>query len=216
MIQFNLLPDVKLQYVKTQRTKQLMISISVLASVAALTVLLLSMLTVYGVQKKTLHDLNGDVKKYSTELKNTKDLDKILTVQNQLGTLTSLHDQKPVTSRLFGYLTQVTPANATLKKLTLDLTASTVSLGGSTDSFDTVRKYTDTLKSTTYSLEGTSDSKHAFKDVVLSSFSKDETGATFTITATFDPAIFNSANAVTLHVPQTADSAQSFVFGGNK
>lgn len=216
MVQFNLLPDVKLQYVKTQRTKQLLVSASVLASAAALGILLLAMLTVYGVQKKTLHDLNGDIKKYSTQLKSVKDLDKILTVQNQLSTLTSLHDQKPVTSRLFGYITQMTPSKASLNKLTLDFSANTLSVGGSSDSFDTVSKYTDTLKSTKYSVEGSDATTKAFSDVVLSSFTKDDKGATFTITATFDPVIFNSADKVTLIVPQTADAAQTLVFGGDK
>ncbi len=214
MVQFNLLPDVKLQYVKTQRTKYLLSAISVLASALGIVILLFSMFTVYVVQKKSLNDLNSDISKYSSQLKSVKDLDKILTVQSQLGSLTALHDQKPVSSRLFAYVSQVTPAKASLNKLTLDFTAGTLTIGGSADTLDTVSRYTDTLKGTMYATDSSSTKKHAFSSVVLTSFARDDKGATFTITSSFDPAIFNSANAVTLTVPQTSAAGQATLFGG--
>ena len=213
MIQFNLLPDVKLEYVRAQRTKRLLTLVSIVVSLAGLAVLLLSIITVDVVQKKSLHDLNSDITKYSSQLKNVKDLDKILTVQNQLSTLATLHDQKPVASRLFSYITQVTPAQASLNKLTVDFTANTLVVGGSAPSLDVVSAYTDTLKATTYSIEGSNTKTPAFSDVVLSSFGRDDQGATFTITATFDQAIFDTKNNITLQVPQSAKADQSSVFG---
>lgn len=214
MVQFNLLPDVKLEYVKTQRTKRLLMLISVIVSIVSLTILLLSFVSVDVVQKKSLHDLNGDITKYSSSLKSVKDLDKILTVQNQLSTLTGLHDQKPVTSRLFGYLTQVTPAKANLSQLTIDFTAHTLSIGGSAPSLDVVSTYTDTLKATTYQLEGSDAKTHAFSKVVLSNFGRNDSGATFNINFSFDEAIFNTKDKVTLLVPQTTAVDQSSIFGG--
>jgi Tfp pilus assembly protein PilN len=213
MVQFNLLPDVKLEYVKTQRTKRLLTLIAVIASIASLAILLLSFVSVDVVQKKSIHDLNSDISKYSSQLKSTKDLDKILTVQNQLSTLTSLHEQKPVTSRLFGYITQVTPAQASLNKLTIDFTAHTLTIGGTAPSLDAVSTYTDTLKATTYQVGSSGKKTHAFTDVVLTTFGRDDKGATFTITCTFDPVIFDTKNNVTLQVPQTANAAQSSIFG---
>src|SRR4051812_29619221 len=117
MVQFNLLPDVKLEYVKTQSTKRMLTVVSVIVSLASIGVLLLSFVSVNVVQKKSLSDLNNDITKYSRDLKGVKDLDKILTVQNQLSTLTSLHDQKPVGTRLFDYIAKVTPAQANLNQL---------------------------------------------------------------------------------------------------
>lgn len=216
MIQFNLLPDVKLEYVKAQHTKRLLTSISIIVSLVALVVLLLAFAAVDGVQKKSLHDLNNDISKYSTQIKSVKDLDKILTVQNQLGTLTSLHDQKPVTSRLFTYISQVTPAQANLNKLTVDFTANTMIIGGDAPSLDVVSTYTDTLKATSYKVSGSSSTPKAFSNVVLSNFGRDSKGATFTITLDFDPAIFSSQNNVTLTVPASANADQSKIFqGGN-
>jgi hypothetical protein len=214
MVQFNLLPNVKLAYVKAQRTKHLLTLVSIFVSIAALVVLGLSLVSVDVVQKKSLHDLNNDISRYSNQLKNVKDLNKILTVQNQLGTLTSLHDQKPVASRLFTYISQITPQQANLGKLTVDFANSTMTFGGSAPSQLVVSTYTDTLKSTTYKTDADA-SGHAFTNVVLSSFARDDAGASFTITASFDPAIFASQNNVTLKVPATAGADQSSVFGGN-
>jgi len=213
MIQFNLLPSVKLEYVKTQHTKRLLTVVSFCVSIAGVAVLLLSLVSVDIVQKKSLHDLNGDISKYSKQLKSVKDLDKILTVQNQLSTLTSLHNQKPVVSRLFAYISQATPAQASLNQLSIDFAASTLTVGGTAPSLDVVSTYTDTLKATTYTTETSKSAKHAFSGVVLSAFGRSQGGATFTITTSFDPAIFDSANSVTLTVPQTAGADQSSVFG---
>jgi Tfp pilus assembly protein PilN len=213
MTQFNLLPDVKLEYVKTERTKRLLTVVSFFASVAGIALLVLSFVSVDVVQKKSLNDLNKDISRYSTQLKGISDLDKILTVQNQLSTLTGLHDKKPVTSRLFGYVSQVTPGQASLNQLTIDFTANTLTIGGSTPSLDVVSTYTDTLKSTTYKTDAAgSTATKAFSNVVLSSFGRTDNGATFTITAAFDPIIFSSANKVTLTVPPTAGADQSSVF----
>lgn len=213
MIQFNLLPDVKLEYVKAQRTKHLLTLVSIVVSAASLGILAISLFSVDVVQKKSLHDLNNDISRYSSQLKDVKDLDKILTVQNQLGTLTGLHDQKPVVSRLFGYISQVTPQQANLDKLSLDFQNNVLTLGGKAPSLDVVSTYTNTLKSTTY--KAGSSKAHAFKDVVLTNFSRDDQGASFTITVGFDPLIFQSQNSVTLTVPANADSSQSSVFGDN-
>jgi Tfp pilus assembly protein PilN len=214
MIQFNLLPDVKLEYVKAQRSKHLLTVISTLVSIAAVALLIVSIVSVDVVQKKSLSDLNSDIKRYSTQLKSVKDLDKILTVQDQLGTLTTLHDQKPVASRMFAYISQVVPQQVDLDKLTLDYTAGTLTFGGTAPTIDAVSTFTDTLKATTYKTDANTKG-HAFSGVVLGSFSRDEKGASFTITCTFDPVIFNSQDAVTLKVPATADADQSSVFGSN-
>jgi len=214
MIQFNLLPNVKLEYVKTQRTKRMLTMVSFVVSVASIAVLALSFISVDVVQKKSLNDLNNDVAKYSSQIKSVKDLDRILTVQNQLSTLTSLHDQKPVASRLFAYITQLTPAQATLGQLSIDFASKTLTVGGVAPSLDVVSTYIDTLKATTYKTDTSKTATHAFSNVVLTSFGRGESGATFTITAAFDPIIFDTRNSVTLTVPQSAEADQSSVFGG--
>jgi Tfp pilus assembly protein PilN len=215
MIQFNLLPDVKLEYVKTQRTKRFLTLVSVLVSVVGLALLVIAIVFVDVVQKKSLSDENNDITRYSSQLRNIPNLNKILTVQNQLSTLTSLHDQKPVTSRLFNYVSEVTPPQASLDQLAVDFATNTITFGGSAPSLDVVSTFTDTLKATTYSVSG-SGSKSAFTDVVLASFGRDQNGASFTISCSFDPAIFNTDNSINLTVPQGSNANLSSVFqGGN-
>jgi len=200
MIQLNLLPDVKMQYLKVRRTQRLVVSVSTVLIVASLVVFVLLIGTVDVFQKKNLNDLNRDISTYTSQLQNTPNLNKILTVQNQLQVLTSLHDQKPAATRLFGYLKQLTPSTASISQFDIDYTQNTASITGNAKSLDDVNAFTDTLKFTTYNQSG-GTATPAFSNVVLSQFSRNSSGATYTITASFDPTIFNSKNNVTLTVP---------------
>ncbi len=209
-IQFNLLPDVKLDYIKTKRTKQTVISVSLLLSVIALVIFLFLLFTVDVFQKKSTNDLNSDIKKYSGQLQAVPDLNKILTIQGQLASLPALHDQKAVSSRTFQYIQQVTPSAATISDLKLDYKADTISVTGAAPSLDVVNTFTDTLKFTTYSTSDKSAvNKPAFSAVVLSSFARNTDAATFTVTATFDPAIFSNTVTPTLTVPDIQSTRSS-------
>lgn len=213
MVQFNLLPDVKIEFLRARRIKRIVTVISAIVGVASVVVLLLSIILVDVVQKKSLHDLNRDVGIYSAKLKAIPDLGKILTVQNQLNTLTSLHDQKVVASRLFGYLSKVTPAQATISNINIDFTANTMVISGEAPNLDVVNTYTDTLKATTYKTDAAnSQSSLAFSNVVLSAFGRDSKAATYTITLSFDPVIFSSTNNVSLSVPSGTQSNTSKLF----
>jgi hypothetical protein len=202
MIQFNLLPDIKIQYLKAKRQKHIVILISVVATTVSLAVFILLLTTVFVLQKKNVSDLNKDIKTSSSQLQGIQDLNKILTVQNQLGTLTSLHDKKVVSSRLLGYLTQVTPASTSVSKLVADYSLNTLSIGGNADSLALVNTYTDTLKFTKYTTTDSSAEKTAFSNVQLKTFNRDSKTATYEISVKFDPAIFSNAKQVTLKVPK--------------
>lgn len=202
MIQFNLLPDVKLEYIKARRSKRMVLLVSGGLAGFALVVFVGLFLVVNVFQTKRISDLNKDIKKYTATLQAIPDLDKILTIQNQLGSLTSLHEQKTTTSRLLDYLTQVTPAQATISDIKLDYDTNTISLTGNADALSTVNKYADTLKFTTYTTKDSTESKKAFTDVVLAGFSTGDKGATYQMTFVFDPVIFDGTQEVTLAVPK--------------
>lgn len=213
MVQFNLLPDVKLEYIKTRRLKRLVVLASVVASAAALAVFLIMIVSVDVLQKRDLTHLNSDIGKYRTQLKSVKNLDKILTVQNQLNTLPGLHDQKVVTSRTFDYISQLTPPEATISSLDVDFTQSTISVSGDAPSLEVINSYVDGLKATTYKTDadGSTPAK-AFSNVVLASFTRDPQKATYTITFSFDPVIYSSANNVTLTVPNGTNTPSKVLF----
>lgn len=201
MIQFNLLPDVKLAYIKAQRVKKLTISISVLVSSVMFAIFVVLFLIVNVVQKQYMSSLNADIKASTTKIRKTPDLSKVLTVQNQLATLPGLHSQKPSASRLYDYLSQVTPSNVTLSDVTVDFAAGTMKLSGEGPSLDAINTFVDTLKFTTYTTDKDSTQKKPFSDVVLASFSRKPTTATYDITVTYDKTIFDITSNAKLTVP---------------
>ena len=202
MIQFNLLPDIKIQYLKARRQKHLVMLGSTLVIVASVTVMVVLISIVFGLQKKNLADLNGDITTKSAELKRTKNLDRMLTVQNQLNSLPALHEQKPVVSRVYTFITQVTPTDASISSLNIDFDKKEITITGAAKSLGTVNSFTDALKFATYTSADTPrTSKRAFSAVVLSTFGRDNVGATYTITTAFDAALFSEKSDVALTVP---------------
>lgn len=202
MIQFNLLPDVKLDYVKTKRTRRTVTSISVLVSAVSLGLLILLFMVVNVFQKTHLGNLNEDIDSLSKELQDTEGLDKVLTVQNQLNNITALHDKKPVTTRLSKYITQVTPTEVTIAEMEVDFSTNSMFIKGGAPSLKDINRFVDTLKFTDFKTKSGTEGK-AFSDVVLQNFSTSEDGAVYEIMMTFDLTIFSSADEVELVVPKT-------------
>jgi len=202
MVQFNLLPDIKIQYIKARQQKHLVLLVSGIAIAASLVVMAVLVSTVFIVQKKSISDLTRDITAASKQLQDTPDLTKMLTVQNQLKALPGLHENKPAASRIFGYIAQSTPSDASISRLLVDFGTTTLTISGSAASLEVVNTYTDTLKFATYHTANDKENEvQAFSDVVLASFGRDSKGASYTITLTFDPVIFSNTEEVTLTIP---------------
>ena len=214
MIQFNLLPDVKVAYIKAKKAKRVVAVVAGLAVVVSV-VLVSIMFSAVSLQKKHIKDLNADIKKYEATLTGTKDLAKILTIQNQLNSLPALYAQRPVTSRLYSYVQATTPKEVSISKLDLIFDGSTMSVEGTADSLESVNRYVDTLKFTTYSVAGSTDKINAFSTVVLNSFNRDTKTATYKVEFTFDPIIFDGSKKVTLNVPKTTTTRSQTELPGN-
>lgn len=211
MIQINLLPDIKLEYVRMRRLKRTVVLISGAVSAASLGLLVILFISVNVVRQGHLNNLDADITNRTAELKAMPDLAKVLTIQNQLNALTDLHDQKPVSSRIFTYIQQLAPKEASIDTLTVNFEENTMIIEGSAESLAGVNKFADTLKFTTYVIEtddaGASGNQRAFEKVVLTDFgisgSLAGSGkpASYAISLTFKPEIFSSNNTVKLTVP---------------
>jgi len=214
MAQLNLLPDVKLEYIRAERRKRMVVGFAFLISATFLAIFIMLLLFVRIGQKQHMHAVDADIDKAVAELKSNPDLDKVLTVQNQLNSLPDLHNKKAISSRMFDYLNKMTPTKATVSDVIVDFDAGTINIKGNADSLSTVNKFADTLKFTEYKVEGENPAQgNAFKEVVLKSFSVSDSGegkgkVTYELEMKFDPAIFaNSApsndgkSPVTLTVP---------------
>ena len=192
-VQFNLLPDVKLDYMRTRRSRNLVIIISALAVIISATILILLLVTVEVVQKNQLKSTKTSLSSADSQLSNISNLNKIVTVQNQLTTLVGLHQKENVTSRIFTYLQQLTPSKAHISRVNLDLTQNTIELAGSADNQQTVNTFVDTLKFTTYKV-GSQDTPHpAFSSVVESNFSINTNDVSYTIDMSLDPKLFSNS-----------------------
>ena len=213
MIQFNLLPDIKLEYIRAKRTKRAVIMISIAIAGSALTLFILFFLIVNVAQKQHLGNLQTDIDTHKKTLQGKQNLSEILTIQNQLNSLPALHEQKPVATRVYNYIQQVTPQKASISALTVSFAEGTMKIEGGADTLITVNTFVDTLKFTTFNAQpidgssGTATTGSAFSEVVLTDFGI-KTGvdsgvanslpASYIITLKFDPAIFNVINNTTL------------------
>lgn len=211
MIQFNLLPDVKIQYIKARRMKRTVIvaSVIVIASCAAVLALLAS--AVYGLQRNHIANLSEDIERDISAVQEVQDINRVLTVQNQLGTIDSLHEAKPVTSRLFDFIESITPSDVSINSVEVDYANDSIFVSGEANNLATVNKFVDTIKFTTYVIatdedennnSNNDDNSLAFSNVVLSSFGRTNDETSYTIDLTFNPIIFDSSEDIRLEVQQ--------------
>lgn len=201
-VQFNLLPDVKLEYIKARRMKRMVMGVSVIVAGITLAIFIGLFLLVNVVQKSHIANLNSDIEQKSSELQSKPDIDKIITIQNQLNSLTALHENKPQASRTIKYLTLLTPSEATVSQVTVSFEEDTMTIDGDANKLETVNKFADTLKFTTYKVEGSdTEPQNAFSEVVLESFGVTEEGATYQLSMKFNPEIFDNTKKVELIVP---------------
>jgi hypothetical protein len=222
MIQFNLLPDIKQEFIRSKRNKHIVMVVSTIVSASAISILVLLYLGVGVFQKKHMDDLTKDINNKSQQLKGTPDLDKILTIQNQLNNLDALHSKKPVSSRFFNFANKFTPNTVTISSSTIDFTKNTISIAGNAPDLGTVNQFVDTLKFSKYHYPQLDDkgqpmvdqnqdpvyvTKTAFTSVVLTSFaintdSSGNVNASYQVDFSFDPTLFDITKDVELIVPQ--------------
>ncbi len=207
MIQFNLLPSVKIEYIRAKRTKRLVTLIATLVILASLPVVISLSAIVFVWQPQRMHSLDTSIKANAKKLQGTTDINKVLTIQSQLSAIDQLHADKPVASRLFAYLQSMTPKDASLQTSEVDFDAGTMSLTGQAKSLSDVNKLADTLKFTTIVKKDSKEAVNAFSNVVLTNFGVDAKGASFTLTMEYDKAIFDSSeDQISLTIPNIITS----------
>jgi hypothetical protein len=222
MIQINLLPDVKKEHLKAVRQKRTIISAAFIISGVFLGIVVLLAVAVFGIQKQTIASLSGDIDQDVATLKSTPDLDKILTIQNQLTALPGLHDSRPAATNLFDYLSIITPQEVKLASTKVSFVSgetANMEISGSTDTFKDANRFVDIIKNATYEYQdpatGEKKTGPAFSNVVLKTISKSDSQnsasqTSFTVVFAYDPEIFNIKNQdIKLTVPSITSSVSS-------
>lgn len=198
MIQINLLPDVKQEYLKAQQMKHAFTVVSILASLAAVAVLGLLFAYVQIVQPRHRANLQKDIDSGISEIKDKKDAVEIVTVQGVLDQIPALQDKKLITSNIFQYLSSFTPRDVAYSEIKLDFNTNTAVFTGQTTTLERANVLANNLKSAKFNYkEGDSNqSLKPFSSIVFSSLGKTEQADStkdvgFQITLQFDPLLFN-------------------------
>lgn len=225
MITLNLLPDIKRQYIKAQRTQARVISGAILVSIVAGGAVALVAFYVYAVQGLYSASLSNGIKDKAGKLTSIKDINKYATVQNQLDNISELHSKKIMSARLFGVMSQLNPAapnNVSITNLTFDTATTALLLDGITSSFTGLETFRDTLKNAqvSYVKAGTTETikEPLFTpgSVVILSQGLGQSAnpgggkvVAFKFSVTYNPATFaRDSNNVSVIVPQK-DTTQS-------
>ncbi len=190
MIQLNLLPDVKQEYLKAKVNRRLIFLGSMIVIIASVVWSSALFTYVSVAQRKHISDLDKDVNVLTAQLQSVKDLERILTVQQQLESLPALHDKKPVIERLFRFMSQMTPKQVGLTRIAFTAEGSKIEIEGSAPSLADVNTFVDTIKFSTYTQKESTSEKRAFSKTDLKSVNKTDAGATFVIQTEYDPTIF--------------------------
>ena len=108
MIQINLVPDIKQEFLRSRRIKNVAISVSIFAGLASIG-LVIALAIILGVQYGVEKFTDGQIKDTYAKLNERTNLSDIVTIQNQLATIPEQHDKKSMDSRLFAILSVVNP-----------------------------------------------------------------------------------------------------------
>lgn len=109
MIEINLIPDVKQELLKAQRARAVVISASIVTSIVAAAVVVLILVYMFAVQGVRTIYLDNSIAEKGDKLSKVEDLSKILTIQNQLKTISEINAKKNMDSRVFDMISAITP-----------------------------------------------------------------------------------------------------------
>lgn len=206
MIELNLIPNVKQELIKAQRSRALVISGAILVSIVAGAAVTLLALYVFVVQAKIIGDQKDTITKTDKELHAIKGLEQTLTIQNQLKQIVALHNEKGINSRLRLVLEPINPAapnDIKISKITLDTTEGSIQIEaqavGGYPAFETFKK---TLAATTFTYNNDQKSSLIQPDALIEesgvNMAKDDTGVNvlqFTIKFAYAPELFARESA---------------------
>ncbi len=211
MIQLNLLPDIKLQYLKTQRLKRIVILASMGATAASIATIIVLSFVVFIWDKATISDLTGDIKSYTNQLGDVQELNKALTIQYQLNSLKTLHDTKPQLSRINAILLTVVPNDVLLTTVNIDVATKSITVNGQSTTLERANTLADSLKFAYYTLPNEPDTQiKPFSGISVTSDFGGK-GASVSVAMTYDPTIFDRTKDVKIQIEPGKITTRSFV-----
>lgn len=166
MIEINLVPDVKQELIRANRVRSSVISLSIVIAIAAAAAVVVLSLYVFGAQTLRSNLLDGSIDSEYKKLKDVKDLNNALTIQQQVGAISSIHDSTTVDSRLFDVLTTVIPKGTTVSNFSLDSDAKTITIEGVASGYNDLDVLKKTILATKFVYQNKDDDATAQSESV--------------------------------------------------
>lgn len=224
MIEINLIPDIKQELLRAKRVRTVVVSSAIIVGIAAVGVVVLLAVYLFGVQ--TLRSTLADraITDNESKLKEVPDLANMLTIQSQLESITDLHDNKQMSSRLFELLTAINPAQpnqVTFSLVRIDADNGAIHIEGqAANGFVAADVLKKTIQATklSYGQGGETKTETLAKNISISnlSYGEDATGAKvlrFTIDFEYSEALFaRSADNTIIIRPDRQNATDSYKY----
>jgi hypothetical protein len=133
MIQINLIPDIKQELLRAQRTRRTAIGIAIMVGVASVGVVAL-LGAILGVQLVREVAANQTIDDEYKMFKDVDNIEDVITIQNQLQAISAYQKDRTMNSRIFDVLGAINPAspnNARFSSVRLDPTENLITIEGS-------------------------------------------------------------------------------------
>ena len=215
MIEINLIPDVKQELIRAQRTRSTVITGSIFVGIVSVAVVVILAVYVFGVQTARNLFADSSISSGIKKLQNVSDLQKTLTIQNQLSKITALNGNKKVDSRIFDVLGAVIPPapnDIKISSISINSSVRTIAIEGQAlNSYSAVEIFKKTIEGAVlkYTEDKTAKQVNLASDISISdtSYGADSTGAKvlrFTMSFTyaselFSPSSTNASIAITVN-----------------
>lgn len=222
MVQVNLLPDIKKEYLKTLRLKTQVVFASFLIAIISVAAIIGSAFFVYVVQERVITGvLDDQIEQRYQELTAKPTLNRDLTVQNQLSALPELHSEKERYSIILDMLPVLNPAapnSVSLSTLQLSDENQSIVFIGRTASYEALASFRDSLRfaDVIYQSGGATEptKEKLFSAVTIESSALSEDRGlqyvAFTIRTTYNQNAFaESASNVAVSIPNIQTSSQA-------
>lgn len=150
MIEVNLIPDIKREYLHAKTLRNSVITISIFVGGVAIAIVAL-LGVVAGGQLIASSAKDREIDSQEKILLGIADLDKTVTLQHQLGTIGEMHENKNIDSRLFGVLSAINPTEqsyARISSLKYDPSENTISIEGWTEDHVSLESFKKTILNT--------------------------------------------------------------------
>lgn len=214
MIQVNLIPDSKIDMIRSRMMRFRIISICIVTSIVSLSLVVLLAIYTYGGQALADTRLNDQIKSESEKINSVKDINKLLTIQNQLATIPKIEKTKNMNSRIFDLVTVIKKASGgvvSFSNIAVDTEKSNLQMSGQVPGYSSYEIFIKTLQNTYVQYTENKDSKDFKKKILASNliFSQITYGQsafgvnvlTFNFSLTyakelFDPTVYNVSTTV--------------------